>query len=131
MQEDAAEWLITQAETILRNNDFQTAAFFTDRALTLEPENKKALAIKGFAEFMCGNYTLCEDANKKALELDPNDTYAMKGLGLALHKPGNSARGLEYLEQAVKMTNYADADIMNDLNYVLREIESSGMLKSV
>ena len=121
-QQDDAQWLVTQAKNCLENKDFQTAAFFTDRALTIEPENKTALAVKGFAEFMCGNYALCESANKKALELDPNDTYAMKGLGLALHKLGDSVKGLEYLEQAAKMTDYADADIMNDLNFVRQEM---------
>jgi len=122
LQETDVQWLITQAEDSLANHEFQTAAFLTDRALMLHPDEKKALAIKGFAEFMCGNYALCENANRAVLELDPNDTYAMKGLGLALHKQGDSASGLEYLEKAAKMTNYADADILNDLEFVRREI---------
>ena len=122
LQETDVQWLIAQAEHCLANQEFQTAAFFVDRALTLCPDEKKALAIKGFAEFMCGNYALCETANRTALELDPNDTYAMKGLGLALHKQGDSAQGLEHLEKAAKMTNYADADVMHDLEFVRREM---------
>jgi len=123
LQETDAQWLMAQAEYSLANNEFQTAAFFTDRVLMLDPDEKKALAIKGFAEFMCGNYTLCENANRVALELDPDDAYAMKGLGLALHKQGNSAQGLEYLEKAANITNYADPDVINDLEFVRREIE--------
>jgi len=121
-QETDHEWLIAQAEQSLRNNDFQTSAFFSARALEIAPENQKALAIKGFAEFMCGNYSLCEAANRKALELYPNDTYAMKGLGLALHKMGDSVQGLKYLEEAAAITNYANADIMHDLNFVRQEM---------
>ena len=121
-QQSDVQQLMVQARTCLENKDFQTAAFLAKHALTIEPKNRQALAIKGFAEFMCGNYTLCEDANKKALALDPDDTYAMKGLGLALHKLGDSERGLAYIEQAAKMTNYADADIMNDLAFVRREM---------
>ena len=120
-QEDDVQWLISQAKQCIGNKDFQAAAFFANHALTIEPENKRALAITGFAEFMCGNYALCENANRKALELDSCDTYAMKGLGLALHKLGNSQKGLEYIEQAAKMTNYADKDILNDLAFVRRE----------
>ncbi|MDR0272127.1 MAG: radical SAM protein [Clostridiales bacterium] len=122
-EETDLDWLIAQARHSLENKDFQTAALFTERILTIEPENKKALAIKGFAEFMCGNYSLCKDANEKALKLDPNDTYVMKGLGLALHKLGNSADGLALLEQAAELSDY-DADFMNDLTYVRNEISS-------
>jgi len=120
--ENDIQWLIAQSKQSVDNNDFQTAAFLMKRVLSIEPENKKALAIAGFVEFMCGNYTLCESANRKALELDPSDTYAMKGLGLALHKLGDSVRGLEYLEQAAKLTNYTDKDIMNDLAFVWKEL---------
>lgn len=121
--ETDCQWLVMQAEQALKNGDFQTSAFFSERALELEPESQKALAIKGYAEFMCGNYSLCKEANEKALSLSPNDTYAMKGLGLALHKMGDSALGLEYIEEAAKITNYADADIMRDLSYVKQEME--------
>ena len=115
--------LITQAEQSIRNKDFQTSAFFTERALELAPENQRALAIKGFAEFMCGNYSLCENANRRALELYPGDTYAMKGLGLALHKLGKSEEGLKHLEEAARLTNYEDSDVMHDLNYLLHEMK--------
>jgi len=125
-EEVDVQWLIMQAEDSLANGEFQTAAFLTNRALMLQPDEKKALAIKGFSEFMCENYALCESANRAALELDPNDTYAMKGLGLALHKQGDSASGLELLEKAAKMTNYADLDIMNDLEFVRQETKSGG-----
>lgn len=123
LQETDTGRLMTQAEQSLGAHEFQTAAFLTDRVLSLQPEDKQALAIKGFAEFMCGNYVLCETANRAALALDPNDTYAMKGLGLALHKQGDSIEGLALLEQAAKMTNYADADVMADLEFVRREMQ--------
>ena len=121
MQESDTQWLITQAKQSIEKSDFQTAAFFADRALTLEAENKRALAMKGYAEFMCGNYSLCESANRKILELEPGDVYAMKGLGLALHMSGDKEQGLSYVEQAAKMTGYADEDIMNDLAFVRGE----------
>jgi radical SAM protein with 4Fe4S-binding SPASM domain len=117
-EENDDAWLTNEAEKILRANDFQTAAFFSARANEIAPKNIRALSIRGYAEFMCGNYSACEDANKKVLALNPNDTYAMKGLGIALHKQGDRARAIELVEQAAKLTNYQDADILNDLEYV-------------
>ena len=114
--------LVYTARHNLEAKSFQAASLLAQRALILEPENKEALDMQGFAEFMCGNYEKCEEINKKALKIDPDNAYAAKGLGLALHKLGNSNKGLEYLEQAAKMTNYEDDDIMHDLNYVKQEM---------
>ncbi|MDR3170177.1 MAG: hypothetical protein LBU17_00970 [Treponema sp.] len=38
---------------------------------------------------MNGNYVLSENANRQALEIDPKDGYAKKGLGLALFRQEN------------------------------------------
>ena len=92
--------------------------------MEISPENIRALTISGFAEFFCGNFELCKDANEKVLRLQPSDTYAMKGLGLALHKLGDSAEGIRLLEQAAKLTDYKDQDILNDLEYVKNEISA-------
>ena len=69
LEETDVEWLLAQAQDSLVNHGFQTSAFFADRVLALHPDEKKALAIKGFAEFMCGNYGLCEEANRSVLAL--------------------------------------------------------------
>lgn len=115
------EGLLASANSHLHISDFQAAAFTVERALALSPENRDALVLRGFAEFMCGNYSLSEEANRKALWLMPDDTYAMKGLGLALHKQGKSDEGLKHLEKAARLTNYADSDIMEDLRTVMLE----------
>ena len=116
--------LIAMAKQNLQDNDFQTAAFSIDRALSFQPENQEALDIKGFAEFMCGNYSQSEKTNRIALKINPNNTYAMKGLGLALHKQGKSKQGLNYLEKAAKLADYAYRDILNDISVVKRELFS-------
>jgi radical SAM protein with 4Fe4S-binding SPASM domain len=114
---DAAQ-LLDEAKVNLRANKFQEAALESARALELDPNNKDILGVLGHAEFMCGNYTLCEEVNRKALELDPGDVYAMKGLGLALYKQGDAMQGEALLEQAARMTNYANSDIIHDLMIV-------------
>ncbi|MCL2839297.1 MAG: radical SAM protein [Defluviitaleaceae bacterium] len=123
LQESAdVDYLTSLAKKSIPSNNYQTAALFTERALTIEPENKEALSINGFAEFMCGNYLKCEEVNRRALKINPDDTYAIKGLGLALHKQGHSEQGLACLERAAKLTNYEDSDIMHDLAYVKQDI---------
>lgn len=114
--------LIADARQAMAGGGNQAAAFLTSQALTIEPENKEALALNGYAEFMCGNYLECEEANRKILEIYPEETYAMKGLGLALHKRGFSDQGLKLLEQAAEMTKHEDTDILNDLAYVKQEM---------
>lgn len=110
-KETDTEWLITQSEIALKRGEFQATALFAERA-------EKAIAILGYAEFMCGNYAACEAANRRAPALNPNDTYALKDLGLALHKQGDFTRGIEYVERAAELTGYADEDILRDLEYV-------------
>jgi radical SAM protein with 4Fe4S-binding SPASM domain len=114
--------LLVMSKENLKTGNFQTAAFLIDRLLVIQPDNTEALDIKGFVEYMCGNYLQSEEANRKVLGLNPNNTYAMKGLGVTLHKQGNSKQGLEYLEQAAKLTGYSDKDIMNDLAVVKRDL---------
>lgn len=118
-----ASQLISQAQEKINHGKFQEVALLTERVLALQPDNTDAWNLKGYAEYMCGNYSLCEEANLKALEINPGNTYAMKGLGLSLHKQGHSEQGLRYLEEAAKLTNYSDNDILNDLNVVKNEME--------
>jgi radical SAM protein with 4Fe4S-binding SPASM domain len=116
--------LLEAAKRNLKKSDFQTAALLAGRASVLQPGNSEALEIKGFAEFMCGNYAESEEANRNALEIEPGNTYAMKGLGLALHRQGKSQEGLSLLEEAAKLTGYSDRDILEDLAVVKREMSS-------
>ncbi len=115
-------------EIALRNakeNNFQETSLIINRYLELQSGNPDALKLQGFAEFMCGNYDLSERANRKILEIFPEDTYAMKGLGLALHKQGKSQEGIEFVERAARITNYSDKDILHDLSVIRNEFSQA------
>lgn len=114
--------LIKDARQAADQGSHQAAAILTERALSIEPKNKEALAINGFVEFMCGNYGRCEEVNRKVLAMEPEDAYATKGLGLALHKQGQSEQGLALLEKAAGLTDYKDQDILHDLEYVKKDM---------
>lgn len=121
---DAAE-LVAGAEQYLRAGNFQAAAMYAKKADDLSPDNREILALRGFAEFMCGNYALSEAVNRKILEVDHDNAYALKGLGLARHRQGYSDEGLAYLQKAAKLTNYQDRDIMEDMAIVMRELSTA------
>jgi radical SAM protein with 4Fe4S-binding SPASM domain len=84
---DAAD-LMKQAREEAAEQEYQKTAMLADRLLELDANNAEAYRLKGFAEFMNGNYDLSEAANKKALELNPQDSYAKKGLGIAIFRLG-------------------------------------------
>jgi Flp pilus assembly protein TadD len=64
---------------------------------------------------MNGNYDLCEAANRKALALNAGDSYAKKGLGLALYRQGKHEEGLNLIRQIVLDSQYKDQDAVDDL----------------
>jgi radical SAM protein with 4Fe4S-binding SPASM domain len=121
------EQLFFNAKELLRKNNFQEAAFMAERIIELGSKDlQEVLEMKGFAEFMCGNYALSAEANKAVLDLSPDNAYAMKGYGLALHKRGDSEMGIQFVEKAAKLTAYQDFDILNDLNIIKKEALEKG-----
>jgi radical SAM protein with 4Fe4S-binding SPASM domain len=82
----SVEELLKAARKSTQEQNHQLAAQQLERLLELDKANVEALHLKGDAEFMNGNYALCETANRRALEIDPKDDYAKKGLGLALSR---------------------------------------------
>ncbi|MBL6988646.1 MAG: ATP-binding cassette domain-containing protein [Bacteriovoracaceae bacterium] len=53
-----------------------------------------------FIKYMQGNFSECLTLNQKALQIDPGDVYATKGLGLAFAKLGDLEKGIEHLKSA-------------------------------
>lgn len=108
------EELRAKVQENARTQEFQLTALYLGRLLDLEPDDIEGWKLKGFCEYMCGNAGLCELANRKALELNVNDTYARKGLGLALCLQGNMEEGLRELEKAAAQAP-DDPDCLQDL----------------
>jgi radical SAM protein with 4Fe4S-binding SPASM domain len=116
--------LFESAQYAAKTREYQLCSQQLERLLDLEGSNTEAWRLKGFSDFMNGNYELSEAANRKALEADPADWYAKKGLGLALFWQGRQEEGLRLVEAAAKEAT-EDADVMQDLEalYYRRRID--------
>ncbi|MGC6174518.1 radical SAM protein, partial [Lacrimispora sp. 38-1] len=109
------EILYAKALQLMKEEQFQEAAFAFERVHELMPENREALRAKGFCEYMCGNYERCLEDNERALKLEKNDPEALKGKGIALSKLGRKEDGINCLNRAAILTDFQDGDILNDL----------------
>ena len=56
-----------------------------------------------------------EYSNRKALAVNPEDVYSLKGLGITLYKKGAKDDGIGYLRQAVSKTDSTFMDPYFDL----------------
>ncbi len=108
--------LFRLADSLMRQGDYQEAAFALERVLKLDSENPDALKEKGYCEFMCGNYQRCLDANEKVLQQNGQDSYALGGYALALFQMGHKEEGLKKMQQAVDLTGGKDPDLLQDLH---------------
>ena len=115
------EALFSEALSDAGQREFQSAGIKLDRLLELDGRHLEALRLKGFVDFMLGNYEQCLDSNSKALEIKPGDAYARKGLGLALVRCGKAQEGIKQMEEVVAESGYRDADALHDLLHVYRE----------
>jgi radical SAM protein with 4Fe4S-binding SPASM domain len=102
--------LMEDAFRYIEDQEYQIAAIVLDRVLELDPSNLEALKHHGFVSFFMQNLHQAEGANRKALEVNPEDVYSLKGLGITLYKKGDKEKGIDYLKQAVSLTN---ADFMD------------------
>lgn len=117
------EKMLTEAKEAVRNEDFQKTALLCARILKVKESNPDALKLKGYAEFMCGNYKESECDNRKVLESIPDDVYALKGLALALYKQDRSREEVVMLlDRADVLSNHADADLIHDMEIIKRDL---------
>lgn len=107
--------LFEDAVKYIDEQEYQIAEMVLDRILELEPENMDALKFHAFVNFFLQNFHLAEQSNRKALDLNPNDVYSLKGLGVTLYKQGDKTDGISYLEQAVSLTKSDFMDPYYDL----------------
>jgi radical SAM protein with 4Fe4S-binding SPASM domain len=111
--------LFDLARQTAREQEYQKASQLLDRLLELETGHHEALRLKGFTEFMNGNYALSEGVNRRILSVEPQDAYAKKGLGLALFRQGKRDEGLKLVKEAAIM---GDEDALSDLQALYHEM---------
>jgi tetratricopeptide (TPR) repeat protein len=101
----------------VQNAEYQQAAILLERYLQVKPANAEAWRMKGFTDFQNGNYALSEAANAQALSLNPSDSYATKGIGLAVFPQGKMDEGIKLVEKAAQMGDPDAAKELEALKY--------------
>ena len=105
----------------LAKGEFQLASLVLERLLRDLPEDKELLSLYGFVCYSLNNFEECRDINARILHRHPEDAYANKGMGIALHRLGHTDEGIGYLRRAVERATPDDMDPYHDLAVVYLE----------
>lgn len=115
--------MFADAQNCLAHKDYQQASLLCDRITGLNSRHAEAHKLKGYADFMCGNYSDSELANRRAMELSPQDAYPVKGLALALYKQGGQEDTvLLLLNRALALSSPSDEDLQHDVDIIKRDL---------
>jgi len=109
------EELVRLGKKFAQNGNLQLAELLLDKALEKRPSDIELLSFYGYTNFMLGNYDAACRANEKVLELEPQNVYANKGMGLSLAKAGKLAEGIQLLEKSTELTDASYMDPYYDL----------------
>ncbi len=113
--------LETKGREAIAEEEYQLADLYIARALQLDPLNVKLVNLHGFVHFFLENYPECESLNRKALELEPDNAYSLKGLGVCLSKSGRVDEGVEFLKQSIARSDENFMDPFFDLAVILND----------
>lgn len=116
------EELFPKALGFAQDGHLQEASAILEHLLKNKPNDEDILALTGYVNFFIGNYTRAKEVNEEILKQKPTHSYANKGLGLTLHKMGQSQKGIEYIKKAIEYAPDDFPDPYYDLAFVYQEI---------
>lgn len=108
-------------ESFMKKSQWQLADILLTKAMEQNAKDIDMLNSHGYVNFMLGNYLTSIRSNEKAIELDPQNTYAYEGLGLSLAKNGNMEDGIRMLKKSAQLTDASYMDPYHDLAVLLME----------
>lgn len=97
------EFLLKEGEDLFNRGNYLKAIEFLDRVLAVEPENVKALILKGRAFGERGTYSEAIVFLKKALDLDPANSDAWFYRGLTEQHMGRYTEADQAYSKAVEL----------------------------
>lgn len=115
------KYLVSKTRMFTKKGNFQLAEILLSRALTINHQNIELLNLYGYVCFMLHNYNEAKKANQAVLELDPDNAYAHKGMGLSLSRLGKVDEGISFLKKAIALAGDDFLDPYYDLAVVLFE----------
>lgn len=99
------EEVFNLAKKLVERNEYQIAEIAFLRAIELDDKDIELLNHYGFTCFMLGNYQDAKKANESALNLEEDNVYANKGMGITLAKLGQVEEGIKYLKKSTQLTD--------------------------
>lgn len=121
-KENEYEELKSKARLLAEKDEAQLAELLLSRALRQRDDDIELLCLYGYVNFMLKNYRQALAANQKALDIDADNAYANKGMGLTLYRMGKAKEGIEYLKKAVSLSDENFMDPYYDLAIVYTEM---------
>jgi radical SAM protein with 4Fe4S-binding SPASM domain len=110
--------IFADAKNAEKNKDYQRMAMLIDRYLQLDDSNvAEVWRMKGFADFQNGNYSMSEEANIQALNINSNDINAKKCLALAIFRQGKEIEGMKLLAEVAQIGDQDAIDKLEELKY--------------
>jgi tetratricopeptide (TPR) repeat protein len=104
-------------------HDYADAIIYYDKALAVDPNNKAALAHKGWALLDLGNYAEAMPYIDKALAIDPNYKDALNNKGAALSYVGKNAEAIQYFDKVLAI-DPNDKSALDNRQFVLSHMGS-------
>lgn len=114
--------LYLKALNFAQDGCFQEASTILEHLLIKKPKDDEILALIGYVNFFIGNYSRAKEVNEEILKQKPTHAYGNKGLGLTLHRMGQSQKGIEYIKKAIEFAPNDFLDPYYDLATVYEEI---------
>ena len=114
--------LMETAWGYVNQQKWQLASFTLKRILELDANHIDALELFGFVSYNLKNFTLAKEANEAILKTHPENPYALKGLGLSLHRLNQSDEGIAALLKATRASTPQHMDSFYDLSIVYSEL---------
>jgi len=121
-KENDYEQLKSKGRLLVEKDENQLAELLLSRALSQKEDDIDLLCLYGYVNFMLKNYKQAIWANQKALDMDSDNAYANKGMGLTLYRMGKEKEGIEFLRKAVSLSDKNFMDPYYDLAVVYTEI---------
>jgi len=116
------EDLFPKALVLAQEGCLQESSVILEHLLMEKPNDEKILSLIGYVNFFIGNYPRAKEVNERILAGSPDNSYANKGLGLTLHKMGQTKEGIRYIEKAIEYAPDNFLDPYYDLASVYQEI---------
>ena len=93
--------LVHKGSALYSLGNYTQAIQYYDKALAVDPNNKRALNNKGSTLYSLGNYRQAIQSFDKALAIDPNYAAALTGKGAALDSLGNHTQAIQLFDKAL------------------------------